>query len=132
MQNQYINVYNGNPTEGALDGIVVSYDGLQTNPVDVTLDGNNGESKIIKLAIRCASGFWAPSGVEISLENDRMGRWSFCKTKNGTFTNKLTITEAVTNVNTIFYAKVTAGVESPKKDTDVFIVVDAEIENTED
>lgn len=131
MQNQYINVYNGNPTEGAVDGIVVSYDGLQTNPVDVTLDGNKGDSKIIKLAIRCMNGFCAPEGVEISFENDRMGRWSLCETKDGTFTDKLTIPTAIMNVNTIFYAKVTAGVEAPKKDTDVFIVVDAEIENME-
>ncbi|WP_041914357.1 hypothetical protein [Selenomonas ruminantium] len=132
MQNQYINVYNGNPTAGALDGVVVSYNGLQTNPVSVALNGNVGESKVIKLAIRCEQGYCAPNGAEISFENDVIGQWELSKTEDGTFSTTLTIDTAITNVNTIFYAKITSGVEAPRKNTSVSIIVDAEIENTED
>ena len=131
MQNQYINIYNGNPTKGAIDGMLVSYDGLQTNPVGATLNGNAGDSKTIKLAVRCTDGFCAPKGIKLSLENDDLNQWSFSETPDGTFEKELQIGTAVTDVNTIFYVKVTTDVGIPRKNTDVIIIVDAEIENSE-
>ena len=52
MSNAYINVYKNNPTVGGTDGTAVSTGGAYTEPIVVSLDASQSESKKVKLAIR--------------------------------------------------------------------------------
>lgn len=57
MANEYFHLYMNNPTAGGTDGTQVSEDHAFTAPVSAVLNATNNESKIIKLAARCASGY---------------------------------------------------------------------------
>lgn len=125
MSNQYINIYKGNPTAGGTDGTAVSTDGTYTAPVSVVLDVATGETKTVKLAIRCDSGYTTSENTVISADGDR---WKFCLTENGTYTETLTISQAVTDVNTILYAKISSGsYETPHIDRSVSIRVQTKV-----
>lgn len=57
MANEYFHLYMNNPTAGGTDGTQVSEDHAFTAPVSAVLNATNNESKIIKLAARCAAGY---------------------------------------------------------------------------
>lgn len=127
MANQYINVYQGVVTEGQEDGAVVSTDGDQTAPVEVVLDIKKLEQKLLTLAVRCNPGWGAPEGCTITLEGDTKDDWALGLTSNGDFSNSIKITDPISTTNKIFYAKVRATDELPKRDMSVSIVVEADI-----
>lgn len=63
--NDYIHLYMNNPTAGATDGTQVSEDHAFTAPISAVLNASNNESKVIKMAIRCASGYGTVGNVEL-------------------------------------------------------------------
>lgn len=61
----YYHLYMNNPTAGAADGTKVSEDHAFTAPISAVLNASNNESKLIKLAIRCESGYETVGNVTI-------------------------------------------------------------------
>lgn len=53
----YLKLYKGSPTAGGTDGTEVSQDRTLTSPVSATLDKTIAETKTVKLALRCDSGY---------------------------------------------------------------------------
>lgn len=126
MSNAYINIYKNNPTAGGTDGTAVSTDGAYTSPIAVTLDAANNESQAMKLAIRTESGYTTTGSTTISDNGDTNDRWKLCLTENGTYTDSITISTPITDVNTIFYAQASsASTETPTTDRSVSLAVTA-------
>lgn len=118
MAEYLVNVYQGNVTAGGTNGTKVSTDGSQTAPVEVELDAQQNESKIVKLAIRADSGYKTTGTTTIQDQNDTNDRWKLCWTQNGTFSDSISTTNAITATNTLFYAKASsASTENPSTDT---------------
>lgn len=128
MANPYINLYMNNPTAGETDGTAISTDGTQLNPLSVTLNATNSETKIIKLGIRTESGYTTDGDVVITDNNDTNDRWKFSLTENGAYSDAVTISAGVSTVNTIFYAQASSATsENPSRDTSVKIKTTAKI-----
>lgn len=128
MANPYINLYMNNPTAGGTDGTAISTDGTYTSPLTVSLNAANNESKTVKLAIRTETGYATTGNTTISDNGDTNDRWKLCLTENGTFTNSITISNTVTSVNTVFYAKASSvSTETPSTDRSVSLRVAATI-----
>ena len=128
MANAFINLYMNNPTEGGTDGTAISTDGTYTSPLTVSLDAAINESKTVKLAVRTETGYTTTGSTTISDNGDTNDRWKLCLTENGTFTDSITISNAITNVNTVFYAKASsANTEVPSTDRSVSLRVAATI-----
>lgn len=128
MANEYINVYKNNPTAGETDGTAVSTDGSQLAPIQFVLDASQNESKTIKLAIRTESGYITTGITTISDQNDTDDRLKLCWTENGTFTDSISTADAISTVNTIFYAQASSSsLESPQTDRSASFVVNAVI-----
>lgn len=128
MANAFINLYMNNPTAGGTDGTAISTDGTYTSPLTVSLDAAINESKTVKLAVRTETGYTTTGSTTISDNGDTNDRWKLCLTENGTFTDSITISNAVTDVNTVFYAKASsADTEVPSTDRSVSLRVAATI-----
>lgn len=124
MSNAYINIYKNNPTAGGTDGTAVSTDGAYSSPVTVTLDASQSESKKVKLAIRCETGYNTAGNTVISDNGDTNDRWKLCLTENGTYTDSITISSTIDDTNTIFYAQASsASTETPATDRTVSLRV---------
>lgn len=63
---KYLEIYNGNPTAGDVDGTPVS-EGTWTNPVNCIVDG---EDCYIKLAARCRETFHVDGDITIAVKSD--------------------------------------------------------------
>lgn len=128
MANAYINLYSNNPTVGLTDGTAISTDGTYTSPLTVSLDASQNESKTVKLAIRTETGYTTTGNTTIADNGDTNDRWKLCLTENGTFTDSITISNAITDTNTIFFAKASsADTETPTTDRSVSLRVTAVI-----
>lgn len=128
MANAFINLYMNNPTAGGTDGTAISTDGTYTSPLTVSLDAAINESKTVKLAVRTETGYTTTGSTTISDNGDTNDRWKLCLTENGTFTDSITISNAITDVNTVFYAKASsADTETPSTDRSVSLRVAATI-----
>lgn len=111
MNNSYINVYkhsptgeSDNPTNRGVDGMLVSENGSMTEPVDVTLNAADEDSQIIKLALRCQTGYINSGNAVIEIQNDPQNHWSLCLTQDGEFDTVITVSGDF-STNTIFWAK---------------------------
>lgn len=128
MANAYINLYKNNPTAGGTDGTAISTDGTYTNPLTVSLNATINESKTVKLAVRTEAGYTTVGDTVISDVGDTNDRWKLCLTENGTFTDSITISNAITNANTVFYAKASSvDTETPSTDRSVSLQVQTTI-----
>ncbi len=128
MANTYINLYMNNPTAGGTDGTAISTDGTYTSPLTVSLDAAINESKTVKLAVRTETGYTTTGSTTISDNGDTNDHWKLCLSENGTFTDSITISNAITDVNTVFYAKASsADTEIPSTDRSVSLRVAATI-----
>lgn len=128
MSNAYINVYKNNPTVGGTDGTAVSTGGAYTEPIVVSLDASQSESKKVKLAIRCESGYETSGNTVIADNGDTNDRWKLCLTENGTYADSITISSTIDDTNTVFWAQASsANTESPSTDRSVSLQVTATI-----
>ena len=129
MANEYMNVYMNNPTTGQRDGTAISLEGVQVNPLVVSLDASTNESKKVKMAVRTETGYVATGNVTISDNNDSSDRWKFSLTEDGTYSDTIIISSSVGSVNSIFYAQASSSsLENPARDTSVSIKVEAVID----
>lgn len=123
-----INIYQGAVTAGGTNGTQVSTSGSYSTPIVFELDASQNESKTVALAIRTDSGYTTTGTVTIADYGDTNDRLKFCWTQNGTFTDSITTTNAITSVNTLFYCKASSdSSESPKTDRSASIHVSAKI-----
>lgn len=128
MANPYINVYKNNPTADGTDGTAVSTGGAYTDPITVSLDASQSESKKVKLAIRCETGYKTSGNTVIADSGDTNDRWKLCLTENGTYTDSITISSTIGTTNVIFWAQASsANTESPSTDRSVSLQVTATI-----
>lgn len=129
MADQYINMYKDNPTEGGIDGTVVSDANDMSNPAAVTLDASQNETKTVKLALRCAAHYKTTGNTVVEALGDTDDRWKFSLEENGTFEDAITIASSIDTVNTIFFARASSdSLETPIRDTSVKIKVSTTIE----
>lgn len=120
MANAYINVYKNNPTAGGTDGTAVSLDGTYTSPITVTLDKTISESKKVKLAIRCESGYVTSVTTVIQPSAGNNNRWKLSLTEDGTYSTYLQIASFINDTNTIFWAQAySSSSENPTTDREV-------------
>ena len=127
MASQYINVYKDNPTADQMDGTIVSTDGDHTAPIEAVLNIKALEQKLFTLAVRCNPGWGAPNGATIHLEGDSIANWALGLTSDGKFYNSIKLPGPISVTNKLFYVKVKASDELPKRDMSVSIVVEADI-----
>lgn len=103
-----LNIYQGHVTAGKTDGKLVSTNGSMSAPVDVVLDPQLNETKVIPLAIRATPGYKTSGTTTISDSNDTNDRWKLSWTMGGTFTDSISTSREITAVNTIFFARASA------------------------
>ena len=128
MSNAYINIYKGNPTAAGTDGTAVSTGGTYTEPITVALNASEAETKKVKLAIRCESGYTTVGDTTIADSGDTNDRWKLCLTENGTYTDSITISSTIGTTNVIFWAQASsATTENPGTDRSVSLAVSATI-----
>lgn len=128
MANAYINVYKNNPTEGATDGTAVSTNGDNTSPIEFTLDAEANETGTLKLAVRTESGYATTGTTTITDLNDTNDRLKLCWTEGGSFADTITTNDAISSVNTIFYAQATSvSTENPQTDRSASFKIDCVI-----
>lgn len=83
----YLKLYAGNPTSGGTDGTEISQDHALTSMVNATLDKSSSESKAVKCALRCTSGYqtvgdvtvapWYYNGTTFVNTGGNIGKWKF-------------------------------------------------------
>lgn len=110
----YIHIYRasttGGPTAGGVDGNQVSEAGAETNPIvnPTALSVlSPAESIAIPLALRCDTGYNTSGNVTVAPVGTSLADWAL--SLDGVtwlaYGATLTITTAITTVNTLFYAK---------------------------
>lgn len=138
MANAYLNVYMNNPTADGTDGTLVSTDGAQTSPISATLDASKEENAVIKLALRCGSGYVTDTnGASITFEGNTASKWLVAYSASNTgdtapadsaFASSTTIPMQIEQKNVIFWVKATSSKdENPANDTSVKLKVSAKI-----
>ena len=138
--NAYLNLYMSNPTAGGTDGTAISLGDTETAPLSVTLDASTNEAKILKVAIRCESGFQTVGNTTIGFTGTSAAKWSIAADSSyadataaaaATYSSTLTISSAIGTTNTIFWVKASSSSdETPGSDTSVNITVSAMVAPT--
>lgn len=127
MANQ-LHIYYGNPTYGMTDGTEAS-SGTELSPIAVTLDASKAESKAVKCAVRCDTGYFIEGNTTISFVGTNTAKWKVAEDNNyadaaaalanATWQDTLALAN-VADTNTVFWVKAISGTdENPQNDTSV-------------
>lgn len=135
----YLKIYSGSVTSGAKNGVEVSSEHTLTNPLSVVLDSSKAESKCIKCAVRCETGFETSGTTTLSFmywngssyvaTGGAIDKFQIAKdnnytednvASNATWGSTLNIEDTIGDTNVIFWVKIssTQG-ETPAKDDTV-------------
>ena len=134
-----LSIYTGNVTGGAKDGTFVSRERAMTAPISVLLDSSNGESKCIKCAIRCNSGYKTSGtttigfmywdGTNYQINGGAMGRFKIALDNgytednvdaNASWVDSIDITDEITDTNVVFWIKISSVLgEAPVRDNTI-------------
>jgi hypothetical protein len=132
----HFHVYQGAVTAGDTNGTQVSEDTelspISVGPLNAT---DNDVSDPIKLAIRCESGYATTGNTTIMPTGTSAAKWALAPDDSGSagifedYGDPLTITDAITAVNKLFWVKARATSDEPDpiNDTSVDLVVAATI-----
>lgn len=74
MSVQHLRLYMNNPTAGGVDGTEIS-SGDDTLPLNVKLNATINESKAVKVAVRCDSGYFIDGDVTIRFQGTNSSKW---------------------------------------------------------
>ena len=129
-----------NPTAGAVDGTEIS-SGDETLPLSATLDASQSESKAMKVAVRCDSGYQVEGNTEIYFEGTNAAKWQVAADDNysdatsamnlANWNSTLTL-GSVSSTNTVLWVKVSSSSgEDPQNDRTVDIMAEGLVVATE-
>ena len=127
MANQ-LHIYTNNPTAGKTDGTEAS-SGTGLTPISVTLDASKAESKAVKCAVRCDTGYYIEGNCTITKIGTNAAKWKVAEDDsyadaaaalaNATWLDSISLANVV-DVNTIFWVKAMSdSSETPQNDTSV-------------
>lgn len=123
-----LHIYFGNVTAGMKDGTEAS-SGTELSPISVTLDASKAESKAVKCAVRCDTGYYIEGNCTITKIGTNAAKWKVAEDDSyadaaaalasATWQDSIALAN-VSDVNKIFWAKAMSdSTESPQNDTSV-------------
>lgn len=131
-----IKFYDGTVTKGGTDGDEIS-EGTNSKPLTFTLNAAENESACAKVAVRCKTGYSTYGDTRICAYHfngkgyeptgGSVNKWSFAMDNNyadandalksATWTDSITIKDAITDKNTVFWVKASSdSTEAPQND----------------
>ena len=130
MAAKHLRLYMNNPTAGGVDGTEIS-SGDDTLPLSITLDASQAESKAVKCAVRCDSGYLIDGDTDLYFEGTNAAKWQIAADNNysdadialnmAVWSSTLSIS-GVAATNKVFWVKATsATTEDPQNDRSVKI-----------
>ena len=130
---KHLRLYMNAPTAGGVDGTEIS-SGDDTLPLSITLDASKAESKAVKVAVRCDSGYLVDGDTNIYFEGTNAAKWQVAADNNYTdadialnmafWSSTLTIAN-VAATNKVFWVKATSATnEDPQNDRTVKLVAE--------
>lgn len=130
---RHLRLYMNNPTAEGVDGTEIS-SGDETLPLSVTLDASKAESKAMKCAVRCDSGYLIDGDTDIYFEGTNASKWQIAADDNysdatvalamANWQSTLTLS-GVNAKNKIFWVKATSSTdENPQNDRTVKIAAE--------
>lgn len=131
MAAKHMHFYMNNPTAGGVDGTQIS-SGDETLPLSVVLDASKAETKAMKVAIRCDTGFLIEGDTKIYFEGTNASKWQVAADNNysdattalnmALWESTLTLS-GVSATNSIFWVKASSSTdEDPQNDRTVDII----------
>lgn len=130
---KHLHLYMNNPTAGGVDGTEIS-SGDETLPLTVTLNASQAESKALKIAARCDTGFLIDGDVDIYFEGTNAAKWqvaadnSFADAATALTMAQWGSTLTLANVaatNKVFWVKASSTAnEEPQNDRTVDLVAE--------
>lgn len=135
----HIHFYMNNPTAGGMDGTEISSND-DTLPINMILDASQAESKAVKVAIRCDTGFAVEGDTDIYFEGTNAAKWQVAEDNNYTSDTALTYalwssTLTISNVattNIVFWVKASSTInENPQNDKTVKLIGEGLVVSTE-
>ena len=127
VQRNYIKAYNGEVTSGGKDGVVTS----DSNPIFATVNASTGEEVVQDIGIRADTGFSSYGEITLAIEGSTKQYWAleYNGTKGG-WGEAITISDAITDVNTIVKVYTKAGEdEEPQLDKSVSIRITGQVQS---
>lgn len=129
---KHIHLYMNNPTADGVDGTEISSD--ETLPLSVKLNASQAESKAVKVAVRCDSGYVIDGDTEIYFEGTNAAKWQVAEDNSysdadtalsmALWQSSLTIAD-VAATNKIFWVKATSTTdENPQNDRTVDLIAE--------
>ena len=123
-----LHIYFGNVTAGMRDGTEAS-SGTELAPISVTLDASQSESKAVKCAVRCDTGYYIEGNTTITKIGTNADKWKVAADDsytdaadalaNATWLDTISLAN-VDSYNVIFWVKAMSdSTESPQNDTSV-------------
>ena len=130
---KHLRLYMNNPTAGGVDGTEIS-SGDDTLPLSVVLDASQAETKVLKVAARCDTGFLVEGDTSIYFEGTNASKWQVAPDDNyydaetalamASFASTLTLADVIAT-NKIFWVKVTSSTdEDPQNDRTVKLIAE--------
>lgn len=130
---RHLRLYMNNPTAEGVDGTEIS-SGDDTLPLSVTLDATTAETKALKVAARCDSGYAVDGDTSIYFEGTNSGKWQVAADNNYTdaetalnyavWSSTLALV-SVAATNVIFWVKASSTTgEEPQNDRSVDLVAE--------
>ncbi len=121
-----INLYKDNPSVGMTDGVLVSAGGDFSSPISFTLDAGQNESAVMKLAVRCQTGYQTSGDTIIQDQNDSADRLKLSLTESGGWSDSLTFNQTIGATNVVFFLKASSSSsEMPQLDRTASLKVTA-------
>ena len=137
---KHLHLYMNNPTAGNTDGTEIS-SGDDTLPLSVTLDANKAETKAVKCAVRCDTGYEVEGDTSIYFEGTNAEKWQVGTDEDyADATTALNMAQwgttlilgGVAATNSIFWVKVSSTVgENPQNDRTVNLIAEGLVVATE-
>lgn len=130
---QHLRVYMNNPTAGTIDGTEIS-SGDNSLPLTLILDANNSETKVVKCAVRCDSGYEIEGDTAVYFEGTNAAKWKVAPDDNyfdsdaavadAAFANVIILSD-VDTLNKCFWVKASSSPnENPMNDRSVKLVAE--------
>lgn len=103
QKNDYINLYFDNPTNGRTDGTLLSLGDDVSSPLSIIVNASKNERKVVKVALRCETGYKTDGDTTIWFQGVNADKWSVCATEEGSYGSALIIDNIIEDTNYIFY-----------------------------